>query len=353
MIRVLVVDDSAFMRKALSIMLEEDPEITVAGFARDGLEAIEQVKKLRPDVVTLDIEMPRLDGISAVRRIMKEQPTPVLMVSSLTTEGAQATMDAMQAGAVDFIPKQMSYVSLDFVKVKQDLLAKIKAVGRSRARIYRRASATAAAAPPVVGRGVRKPGARLVAIGVSTGGPFSLQKVVPLLPPEFSAPVVIVQHMPPKFTKSLADRLDGMSPLHVVEAEQGMVLERGCVYIAPGGLHLVFRRQGGRVLIDTPEQPAESLHRPSVDVMFSSAAATFGGSVLAVVMTGMGKDGLLGGKKLKDVGGVMIAQDEESSVVYGMPRAVVEAGVADAVVPLDRIAETISSAVGVVAPARV
>lgn len=342
-IRVLVVDDSAFMRKAISMMINDDPEIEVIGTARDGIDAIEKVKSLKPDLMTLDVEMPRMDGITALKRIMKENPLPVLMVSSMTVEGARATVDALSAGAVDFIPKQLSYVSLDITKIKGDLIAKIKAIAQRRAKIFSRplSNRIYSSREPST---LRLVNAQIVTIGISTGGPFSLQKVIPLLPSDFPVPIAIVQHMPPHFTKSLADRLDSISRLEVCEAEEGMELSKGKVYIAPGGLHMKFTREGGTVRTNISKDPGDTLHRPSVDVMFSSALEMFGGRVLATVMTGMGHDGLEGARLIKQAGGKIIAQDEETSVVYGMPRSIVDADLADAVVPLEEIAATLTSA---------
>lgn len=342
MIRALVVDDSAFMRKAISMMLESDPEIKVVDTARNGAEGVEKVRQLKPDVVTMDVEMPVLDGISALRQIMKQHPCPVLMISSLTREGAQATVEALQAGAVDFIPKQSSYVSLEITKVQHDLIEKVKTITRSRSRWYQR---TTAAAPIPRTPAVHFPEAQIVVIGISTGGPFALQRLIPALPFDLPVPVAVVQHMPPHFTRSLAERLDAASPLHVVEAENGMPVQAGTVYLAPGGKHLTFRHSAGGSLVQTPEQPSDTLHRPSVDVMFESAEAAYSGRVLSVVMTGMGKDGLQGVKAIKQHGGKLIAQDEASCVVYGMPRAVVDAGLADAVLPLEAIADAVARAV--------
>jgi two-component system chemotaxis response regulator CheB len=346
MINVLVVDDSAFMRKALSMMLESDPEVRVVDTARDGLDALEKVQRLQPDVVTLDVEMPRMDGITALKHIMKDFPRPVLMVSSLTKEGAETTIEALQAGAVDFIPKQFSYVSLEITKIQEDLIAKVKTIARSRSRFFRRAGAGAPAAPPAAPRALLSyPEARLIAIGISTGGPFALQHVLPALPADLPVPVAIVQHMPPHFTRSLAERLNTLSRLRVVEAEPGMRLEPGLVVIAAGGRHLTFRAGPSGVTVATPDEPSTTLHRPSVDVMFQSANEAFGGRVLAAVMTGMGRDGLEGARLIKRAGGRLLAQDEPSCVVYGMPRAVVEAGLADAVLPLDSLAAALAHAV--------
>ncbi len=341
---MLVVDDSAFMRKSISMMLESDRSIEVIGTARDGLEAIEKVKILKPDLMTLDVEMPRMDGITALKRVMKESPLPVLMVSSVTKEGADATIDAMAAGAVDFIPKQISYVSLDITNIKENLVAKVKSIANVRSRVFQRSPS---AAPPaaVSPSAFASPNAKLIAIGISTGGPFSLQKVVPLLPENFPLPVAIVQHMPPHFTKSLAERLDSISRLKVCEAEDGMEVASGKVFIAPGGFHLKFKDNGANTTISISAFPQSSLHRPSVDVMFNSALETYGGDVLAVVMTGMGKDGLEGARSIKRAGGKVIAQDEESCVVYGMPKSIVDAHLADSVVPLEEIASTLVTAV--------
>lgn len=348
MIRVLVVDDSAFMRKAISMMLDSDPEIEVIDTARDGLEAIEKIKRLRPQLVTLDIEMPRMDGITALKRIMKECPTPVMMISSLTQEGAQATVEALQAGAVDFIPKQLSFVSLEINKIKDELLAKVKSIVRSRSRIFSRARS--GHAPPGAPRAepqrrVIFPQAQLLAIGVSTGGPFALQQVIPKLPANFPIPIAIVQHMPPHFTRTLAERLNMLSPLRVVEAEPGMNVEPGTVLVAPGGRHLTFRKSSLGVITATPEEPKSVLHKPSVDVMFDSACYAYRGKVLSLIMTGMGKDGLEGAKRIKQLGGRVLAQDEASCVVYGMPKAIVDAGIADAVFPLENLAGALTRAV--------
>lgn len=342
-IRVLVVDDSAFMRKALSMMIEDDPEIEVVGTARDGIDAIEKVKSLKPDLMTLDVEMPRMDGITALKKIMKENPLPVLMVSSLTVEGARATIDALSAGAVDFIPKQLSYVSLDITKIKGDLISKIKAITRTRHRTFSPLSTNRTTISNRPGA-MKMTGAQIVTMGISTGGPFSLQKIIPLLPVDFPVPVAIVQHMPPHFTKSLADRLDSISRLEVCEAEDGMDLTRGKVYIAPGGFHMKFRGGGGNVKVVVTKDPSDTLHRPSVDVMFSSAHDIFGGRILAAVLTGMGHDGLEGARLIKRSGGKVIAQDEATCVVYGMPRSIVDAELADAVLPLEGIASALTTA---------
>lgn len=359
-IRVLIVDDSAFMRKAISMMISDDPAIEVIGTANNGAEGVEKVHELLPDLVTMDIEMPRMDGLTALRKIMKERPTPVMMVSSLTSEGAQATFDALELGAVDFIPKQLSYVSLDIVKIKKDLVEKIKQIHKRRALLMATfrsqriaqmakkskkpsASRSASARPriipakPSIAR-LPKKLLRIVAIGTSTGGPPALQAVIPHLPKNFPVPVLVVQHMPPTFTASLARRLDGLSQIQVKEAEPGEDIQRGVVYIAPGDRHMTIKKRVGISRINLSTEPDDTLYKPSVDILMSSVAEQYHGNTLAIIMTGMGKDGVIGLKKIKASGGLVIAQNEETCVVYGMPRAAIDAGITDAISPIERIA---------------
>ncbi|WP_022851731.1 protein-glutamate methylesterase/protein-glutamine glutaminase [Limisalsivibrio acetivorans] len=350
-VRVVVVDDSAFMRKAIESMIAKDPDIEIVGQARNGFEAVDMAKKLRPDVMTLDIEMPRMDGLTALQKIMEENPLPVIMVSSLTTEGADATIKALEYGAVDFISKDKSFASFGVMKIEDELRNKIKSFARRKGIIRRmpvrkpmRPSAPAAQRQPqapskpeatkTVSRGFGK---KLVVIGTSTGGPQSLQKVIPRIPANFPCPIVIVQHMPPNFTKSLATRLDSLSKLKVIEAQGNEKLEPGTVYIAKGGNHLKLKRAGSGLLTGISSEPEGSLHVPSVDVTVESIANVAGTDTLGVIMTGMGSDGRKGLQMLKQRGGNVIAQDEESCIVYGMPRAVIEAGISDEIVPLDDI----------------
>ncbi|GAB6064701.1 protein-glutamate methylesterase/protein-glutamine glutaminase [Deferrisoma palaeochoriense] len=340
MIRVLVVDDSAFMRKALQKMLEEDPEIRVVGTARDGLEALAKVRELDPDLVTLDVEMPRMDGLETLQRIMAESPRPVVMVSSLTEEGAEVTLRALDLGAVDYLPKNIGANVLEVVKIREALRAKVKAVARKRAQVPRPVPAPGAEPATVPSLGP----ARLVAIGASTGGPPALQKVFAELPEGFGAPVVVVQHMPKAFTGAFAKRLDAAGGLSVKEAESGDRLEPGRGFVAPGGRHLVVHRDGRGLVLQVTERPADTLHRPSVDVMFRSVAQVPVPDTLAVVLTGMGSDGAEGAREIRRQGGRVVAQSAETCVVYGMPRAVVEAGAADAVLPLERIGPAIREA---------
>ncbi|MGE5561200.1 MAG: protein-glutamate methylesterase/protein-glutamine glutaminase [Chloroflexota bacterium] len=339
-IRVLIVDDSAFMRKIISDLLAGDRDIAVIATARDGLDAVEKCKQLRPDVITLDVEMPRLDGLQCLERLMVECPTPVLMVSSLTQEGAATTVRALELGAVDFIPKPSGSISLDMAKVRDDLINKVKVAARANVRPARRrpdALPVAAARPATPGRG----GRRIVCIGCSTGGPGALHEVLPRLPADLGAPVLVVQHMPPGFTRSLAQRLDELSPLRIREAAAGDRFGPGDVLIAPGGSHMTLASPDTIALNQDP--PLHGV-RPAVDITLSSVVQHFGGDAVGVILTGMGFDGARAMAELHRAGGRTIAEHQSTCVVYGMPRAVVEMGVADVVAPIHAIAERIVEA---------
>lgn len=346
-IKVLIVDDSAFMRKSLSIMLESDPNIEIIGVAKDGEEGYKLAKELRPDIITLDIEMPKMDGLTALKLIMKDAPTSVIMVSSITTDGAEATLKAFEYGAIDFISKEQSFVSVSIKKIKEDLIRKVKSIVYhkwNRANANRKSFLNKREITTPKSNGVLpRMGYTAIALGVSTGGPISLQKVIPYLSENINVPMFVVQHMPPKFTKSLADRLNVMSKVIVKEAEDKEVVEKNVVYIAPGGKHINFRTFNGAVQVLLMDKPENSLHRPSVDIMIQSATKIYGKKLLSVIMTGMGKDGLESIKELKKIGGKCIAQDEQSCVVYGMPKAIVDAGYADTIEPLEKIANKINS----------
>ena len=351
-IRILVVDDSPFMRKSLQKMLEEAPDLRVVGTARDGVDALEKLQELKPDIVTLDIEMPRMDGLTCLKRIMAECPLPVLMVSSLTQEGAQATLDALSLGALDFIPKESGFASMSILQIQQDLQEKVRRLATSPR--YHKPTSPAPPSPhlpPPAGMPVRSqatvkvtpvsglalsasPQAELLLIGSSTGGPKALQDILPTLPANLPVPCLIVQHMPSTFTKPFADRLDGLCQVHVKEAEQGEPLKAGTVYIAPGGIHMTYSARGPKGCVDLNSEPVSSLHRPSVDVLFLSVAELFHGQVLAGILTGMGADGAKGMEQLKRKGAHTLAEAEASCVVYGMPRAAVERGCVDLVAPL-------------------
>ena len=360
MIQVLVVDDSLVMRKAISGIFERADDTTVVDTAANGEDGVDKALRLEPDVVTMDVEMPKMNGIEAVRHIMDASPRPVLMLSSLTERGAEVTIEAMRAGAADFLSKGGSSATLRANDVEAKLLKKVRALAGSNARLFREdesASASDSSTPPretssparSASSGTapsRQASYDLAVIGVSTGGPMALQHVIPALPAAFPLPIAIVQHMPPQFTRSLADRLDSLSELSVAEAEEGMLLEPGRVVVAAGDRHLTVERREGALTVCTPTEPAGDTHRPSANVLFRSAAEACRGSVLALVMTGMGKDGLEGARRIKRDGGTVYVQDEDTSVVYGMPRVVSEAGLADASVPLDGLPDAMQQAAG-------
>lgn len=353
-IRVLVVDDSAFMRKVISDILSQDPFIEVIDRARNGQECLDKAASLKPDVITLDVEMPVMNGLEALEQLMKTVPTPVVMVSSLTREGADATIKALELGAVDFVTKPSGPISLDIHAVAHLMVEKVKAAAQAKRYVKRVAveegptvQTTHPAAVFTKGERRSKTGPpatdKLVAIGTSTGGPKALQKVLTDLPATFEPPIVIVQHMPPGFTKSLAQRLDSLCQIRVVEAEDGQLLETGTAYIAPGGYHLeVIQRADGKLYTHLHQAEPRGGHRPSVDVMFESISTIKQVQKWAVIMTGMGSDGTKGLKLMKESGLVTsVIEDESTCVVYGMPRAAVQAGLADHVVPLDQIAKTL------------
>ncbi len=346
MVKVLIVDDSAFMRNTLSSMIASDPELEVIGMAKDGIEAIDKVASLQPDIVTMDVEMPRMDGIESLKHIMSKTPLPVLMVSSLTTEGAEATLDALDLGAVDFIPKNLADLSINIVKIKNVLIDKLKKIGKKglvkQKLIIPSRPLTMPA--PMQYTSHRKTG--IVAIGSSTGGPKALQTIISNIPKEFPVPVLIAQHMPPSFTGPFADRLNQISAVHVKEAEDNEPIQKGTVYIAPGGGHMGVKRiKLTKTAIALTQHKGEYIYKPSADYLMLSVTESFSGQVLGVILTGLGNDGTQGMKEIKNKGGRTIAESEESCVVYGMPKSVVEAGVADKVVRLDEIAGEIVNAV--------
>lgn len=411
--KVLIVDDSSFFRKRLKEIIESDPTMTVVGEAKDGKEGVDMTVKLRPDVITMDVEMPVMDGITSVKEIMTKCPTPVMMFSSLTHEGASATFKALEAGAIDFMPKNFDDIAHRREDASKALISAIKTVSRSRVRrIGGLASAAPAARPaaasvrpastvsslssrpaaaaarpagavssasnsasanaalgqfkkisellehdPGVPAAVkkftfgdhksettafRKSGKvhKIVAIGSSTGGPIALQEIIPKLP-KLNVPVVVIQHMPGSFTQTFASRLDGMSQLHVVEGKDGDILEPGTCYIAPGGKQMIFEKVGIQTRIRIITDQGRLTYNPCVDVSFASLAQIYDSKVLAMILTGMGSDGCEGCSILKKKGSVIWAQNEETCVVYGMPQAIVNAGVAELVLPLQEIAPSI------------
>lgn len=374
-VKVLVVDDSGFFRRRVSEILSADSTIQVVGTATNGREAIDQALALKPDVITMDYEMPMMDGITAVRNIMQRCPTPVLMFSSLTHEGARVTLDALDAGAVDFLPKNFEDISRNPEKVKQLLCEKVHSIARSNRRFSSaavapaptaaspapaptsrtaapvRTSAPAAPAPvrPVTTTGgstssspaPRRKAYKLVAIGTSTGGPVALQRVLTQLPANFPAPIVLIQHMPAAFTKAFAERLDKLCRIQVKEAEDGDILRPGLALLAPGGKQMMVDGRGAVKILPGDERLN---YKPCVDITFGSAAKSFNDKVLAVVLTGMGADGREGARLLKQNGSQVWAQDEASCVIYGMPMAVVKADLADAVYSLDDIGRYLAEA---------
>ncbi len=332
-----MVDDSAVLRRLISTVLARDPDLEVIGTASDGLEAIEAVARLEPDVVTLDVEMPRLDGLGAVERIRETHPRlPIIMFSTLTDRGASATLAALSKGASDYVtkPSGSGDIAGAMARVQEDLVPRVKALAGAR-RVA--AAAAVATPPPRRAPAVTAPPEVLV-IACSTGGPDALSRVLPSLPASFPVPVLVTQHMPPVFTAQLAERLDRLSPLSVREATDGETLQAGHVLIAPGDHHLRLSRRGDRARAQLDQGPRENFCRPAADPLLTSAAAGFGAGVVAVVLTGMGQDGLLGCRAVVDAGGRVVVQDEATSVVWGMPGAVAGAGLAHDVLPLDQIA---------------
>ncbi|WP_263261063.1 chemotaxis response regulator protein-glutamate methylesterase [Pseudomonas sp. RIT-PI-S] len=375
-VTVLVVDDSGFFRRRLSEILSQDSNIKVVGTATNGREAIDQAVSLKPDVITMDYEMPMMDGITAVRHIMQRCPTPVLMFSSLTHEGARVTLDALDAGAVDFLPKNFEDISRNPDKVRQLLCEKVHSIARSNRRFSSPVAAAPAtatapspaprepltssrpaprplatpppapataprAAAPATSGAPRRKAYKLLAIGTSTGGPVALQKVLTQLPANFPAPIVLIQHMPAAFTGAFAERLDKLCRINVKEAQDGDQLRPGLALLAPGGKQMMVDARGVVKILPGDERLN---YKPCVDITFGSAAKSFGDKVLAVVLTGMGADGREGARLLKQSGSQVWAQDEASSVIYGMPMAVAKAGLADAIYSLDDMGRYLAEA---------
>jgi len=362
LIKVLVVDDSGFFRRRVAEILGADPQIQVVGTATNGQEAVEQTLALHPDVITMDYEMPVMDGITAVRQIMQRQPTPVLMFSSLTYEGARVSLDALDAGAADYLPKNFEDISRHPEKVRQLLCERVHALARSNRRSLGLGAAAAPVASAVPAPAARQPLApraaatvpapapaepvrrsaaprkrsyKLVAIGTSTGGPVALQKILTRLPASFPAPILLIQHMPGTFTTAFAERLDKLCQISVREAVDGDMLRPGVALLAPGGKQMMIDARGTVRILPGDERLN---YKPSVDVTFGSAARALQDKVLAIVLTGMGADGREGARMLKQAGSTVWAQDEASCVIYGMPMAVVKANLADGVYDLDEIA---------------
>lgn len=384
-VKVLVVDDSSFFRRRVSEILNAEPTLEVIGAAKDGREAIDMVIKLKPDVVTMDVEMPVLDGISAVREIMQKCPTPILMFSSLTHEGAKATLDALDAGALDFIPKKFEDIAKNRDEAIKLLQQSVKAIARRRF-LMRRSSVsssttstssplsrspststrsstfTSSTARPATRTAhndapsasttpatvVKRSGKnyRIVAIGTSTGGPVALQKVLTELPANFPHPILLIQHMPSTFTSAFAARLNSLCQISVKEAADGDQLRPGCAYLAPGGKQMIVENHGSnRIRIMEVDDPKIN-YKPCVDITFASVAKAFSDKALAIVLTGMGADGRDGARMLREYGSTVWAQDEQTCVVYGMPQAIAKAGLAQLQLPIDRFAHAIVTEAG-------
>jgi two-component system chemotaxis response regulator CheB len=358
LIRVLVVDDSAFVRKVVAQMLSRSPFVDVVGTARDGEEALELVARLEPDVVTLDLVMPRVDGLEFLRRQMAIRPLPVV-ICSISHDSGAAALEAFELGAVEFVQKPTALATDRVFEMGEELLAKVKAASLVRmphvpivpivptASSNGGASAPAPRAPAVggtiTGRSVTAERADIVVIGISTGGPQALRNVIPMLPVDFPVPIAVVLHMPIGYTEMYARRLNEISRLDVVEARDGDSMRPGAMFLAPAGRHLLFARSAdGAVNARLDLRPFDTPHRPAVDVLFRSAAEVYGSRVLGVVMTGMGNDGAIGSTYIKAKGGRVLTEAETSCIVYGMPRAVVEANASDCAAPLEEIANRIT-----------
>ncbi|MBF0274811.1 MAG: chemotaxis response regulator protein-glutamate methylesterase [Nitrospinae bacterium] len=350
-IRALVVDDSSFMRTMVKKMLTKSGEIEVIASAVNGKEGVDMAIQLRPDIITMDIEMPVMDGLEAVAAIMKQAPTSIIMLSTLTTNGATATLKAMELGAVDFIPKEIEKSIFNIENKENDLVTKIKKICRNKVilppSIPKKPETKTLYQEPEIQEKNKREELRgffnVLVIGSSTGGPKALNNVIPHFPKNISYPILMVQHMPKVFTGPLAKRLDEISNISVKEAEHGEPLQRSVAYIAPGGQQMLIKNENMKNTINLTENIQSHLHCPSVDVMMTSAANVYQNKTLGIMMTGMGQDGINGFREIKNKGGMTIAQDRETSVVYGMPRAVVEAGLVDSVVPLEKITETVLS----------
>jgi two-component system chemotaxis response regulator CheB len=345
-IRVLVVDDSLVVRRALRDLFREDPEIDVVGVAESGTRALEQLAALQPDLVTLDVEMPDMDGLQALRLIRSQgSRIPIIMFSKHTTSGAQVTLDALELGASDVVAKPSANGAdgADLSQVRRHLATRIRALGRRAKRLGEAGAKPVPSQGAGVQSGQRDQPLTAVGIAVSTGGPSALLSIVEALSPELHVPIFITQHIPPLFTAFLAERLRARGTLPVCEAHQGQIVQPGTIYIAPGDNHLNVAHSEEGVVVTLSQEPPENSCRPSADVMFRSLATLYGPGLLGIVMTGMGQDGRRGCETIKDRGGTVVAQDEASSLVWGMPRAVVMAGLHDHLVPLSEIAPLINA----------
>jgi len=343
MIKLLIVDDSAFMRKMLLDLFSAEPDFEVIGTARNGQEAVDKVKLMKPDLITMDVEMPIMDGIKALEVIMQDMPTPIVMISSLTREGAEATIRALELGAVDFVAKSAGIVS-SISGISNEILAKSRVAVHAKVfRLVGKPKIVSATVKPLLQPSITilASDEGILAIGTSTGGPRALQEIITKLPADLPCGVVIVQHMPPGFTKSLSDRLNSLSFVTVKEAEHNDIIRPGLVLIAPGDYHMTVEREGNRKVVKLNQSPAIGGHRPAVDPMMESVAKVYGSKAVGVILTGMGHDGAKGIQAIKQQKGYTIAEDQSTAVVFGMPKSAIELGVVDKVAPLTAIATEI------------
>lgn len=347
--KLLIVDDSAFMRKLIGDFFKDSKTIEVVGIARNGSDAIRKIKTLRPDVITMDVEMPEMNGIEALKQIMIDSPVPIIMLSSTTQRGTESTLLAMEYGAVDFVAKPSGTISLDLHKIKEELVEKVEHASKITVSKLKKVQSPTREKPqlelttqPVTHRLLNKK--KMILIGTSTGGPRALQEVLPNLPKDLKAPVLIVQHMPPGFTKSLADRLNQLSEIEVKEARQGDIIRDGHAYIAPGGYHMGIKKVGTVYTIKLDDiEPPRGGHRPSVDVLLENNSNFNDFDKIVIIMTGMGSDGSKGLKRLVEAGNVVtIAESSNTCIVYGMPKAAIETKLVNKVVDLEGIANTIT-----------
>jgi two-component system chemotaxis response regulator CheB len=339
-IRTLVVDDSAFVRKVVREMLSTSPFIEVVGMARNGNDALAMVEELKPDVVTCDLTMPELDGVGFVRQQMARKAVPILILSASPEEGAQV-LEALEAGAVDFIRKPSALANDDLLRIREELVGKVKVAAQAHSHILPAPQIVRAAKPEESPRVATR--VDIVVLGISTGGPQALRYLIPQFAPDFPVPLVMVLHMPVGYTAMFAEKLAEISRLPVKEAYEGCPVKAGEALLAQAGRHLSFKKTAGGVMVQLSLQPLDKPHRPSVDVLFQSAAETYGSRVLGVVMTGMGDDGKQGAAWIKAQGGIVLTESEESCIIYGMPRTVVEAGLSDRAVPLVSMAKEINN----------
>ena len=348
-IKVLIVDDSALIRMTLRKMLEKYPDIEIIGYAKNGKEALDFIERKRPDVITLDFEMPEMDGLTVLQKIMEmPDPIPCIMVSAHAEKGSELTLKALDIGAIDFVTKPTA-LAKDLDKLELELVEKIRAAVLVDLKKVKKRFII----PEVEKKKIEIPRPEIkheiptttkykaVLIGISTGGPPALQEILPKFPSNFPIPIVVAQHMPPGFTKAMADRLNKLCPLNVVEANDGDILQKGKVFIGKAGYHVKIKKRGSIPYLNITKQPEDTLYHPQVDIMYETAAETLKGDVIAVIMTGMGSDGSKGLEKLKKVGAYVIAQDKETCAVFGMPRVAIEKGLVDKVVSLHAIPEEI------------